>query len=36
LFVAASMLLVAWRHRSNQARGDSLHLIGVDKPSAGP
>ncbi len=36
LFVAASMLLVAWRHRSNQARGDSLHLIGIDKPSAGP
>jgi MFS family permease len=35
LFVAASMLLVAWRHRSNQARGDSLHLIGIDKPSAG-
>jgi MFS family permease len=36
LFVAASMLLVAWRHRTNQARGDSLHLIGIDKPSAGP
>ncbi|MET0346172.1 MAG: lysophospholipid transporter LplT [Casimicrobiaceae bacterium] len=31
LFVASTMLLVMWRHRSNQARGDSLHLIGVDK-----
>jgi MFS family permease len=36
LFVSASMLLVALRHRHNQARGDSLHLIGIDKPSAGP
>jgi MFS family permease len=36
LFVSGSMLLVMWRHRHNQARGDSLHLIGVDKPSAGP
>jgi len=35
-FVAASMLLVAWRHRINQARGGPLHLIGIDKPSAGP
>jgi MFS family permease len=32
LFVSGSMLLVMWRHRHNQARGDSLHLIGVDKP----
>jgi MFS family permease len=31
LFVASTMLLVMWRHRSNQARGDSLHLIGIDK-----
>jgi MFS transporter, LPLT family, lysophospholipid transporter len=31
-FVSGSMLLVMWRHRRNQARGDSLHLIGVDKP----
>jgi len=31
LFVAGTMLLVMWRHRQNQARGDSLHLIGVDK-----
>jgi MFS family permease len=35
-FVAGSMLLVAWRHRSSQARGDSLHLIGIDKPPARP
>jgi LPLT family lysophospholipid transporter-like MFS transporter len=32
LFVGGSMLLVMWRHRSNQARGDSLHLIGIEKP----
>jgi LPLT family lysophospholipid transporter-like MFS transporter len=31
LFVSGSMLLVIWRHRVNQSRGDSLHLIGVDK-----
>ena len=30
-FVSGSMLLVMWRHRRNQARGDSLHLIGVEK-----
>jgi len=30
VFVASTMLLVVWRHRHNQARGDSLHLIGVD------
>src|SRR5438094_4156369 len=28
-FVAASMLAVVWRHRYNQSRGDSLHLIGM-------
>ena len=28
-FVAASMLAVIWRHRYNQSRGDSLHLIGM-------
>jgi MFS family permease len=27
LFVAGTMLLVIWRHRHNQARADSLHLI---------
>src|SRR5213075_1244593 len=32
LFVAGTMALVMWRHRHNQARGDSLHLIGVEKP----
>jgi len=31
VFVASTMLLVVWRHRHNQARGDSLHLIGADK-----
>ena len=35
-FVSGSMLLVMWRHRHNQSRGDSLHLIGVEKPPAGP
>ena len=32
LFVGGTMLLVMWLHRQNQARGDSLHLIGVEKP----
>ncbi len=31
LFVSGSMLLVLLRHRRNQARGDLLHLIGVEK-----
>jgi MFS family permease len=35
-FVSGSMLLVMWRHRHNQARGDSLHLIGIEKPPIGP
>jgi MFS family permease len=30
-FVSASMVLVRRRHRYNQSRGDSLHLIGMDK-----
>jgi len=34
LFVTGAMLLVMWRHRQNQARGDSLHLIGVEKVHA--
>ena len=34
MFVGGAMLLVMLRHRHNQARGDSLHLIGVDKPPA--
>jgi hypothetical protein len=28
-FVALSMLAVIQRHRYNQSRGDSLHLIGM-------
>jgi hypothetical protein len=32
LFVAGTMALVMLRHRMNQAQGDSLHLIGADKP----
>jgi MFS family permease len=34
MFVGGAMLLVMLRHRHNQARGDSLHLIGADKPPA--
>jgi LPLT family lysophospholipid transporter-like MFS transporter len=29
--VTAAMLLVMWRHRQNQARSDSLYLIGLEK-----
>ncbi len=35
LFVSGAMVLVMLRHRSNQARGDSLHLIGIDRASGG-
>jgi hypothetical protein len=28
-------VLVILRHRANQARGDSLHLIGAEKPEGG-
>jgi MFS transporter, LPLT family, lysophospholipid transporter len=31
LFVSGTMGLVILRHRHNQARGDSLHLIGMEK-----
>jgi hypothetical protein len=31
IFVTGTMLLVMWRHRSNQAHGDTLHLIGLEK-----
>jgi MFS family permease len=31
-FVSASMVLVRQRHLHNQRQGDSLHLIGMDKP----
>jgi hypothetical protein len=32
LFVSGSMVLVRKRHLRNQSQGDSLHLIGMDKP----
>ncbi|HSD42240.1 MAG TPA: lysophospholipid transporter LplT [Burkholderiales bacterium] len=32
LFVSGSMMLVRKRHLYNQRQGDSLHLIGMDKP----
>jgi sugar phosphate permease len=32
-FVSGAMALVMLRHRLNQAKGDSLHLIGMDKPA---
>ncbi|MBI4291625.1 MAG: lysophospholipid transporter LplT [Betaproteobacteria bacterium] len=31
LFVSATMLMVMLRHRYNQSKGDSLHLIGMEK-----
>jgi MFS family permease len=31
MFVTGAMFLVMWRHRVNQSRGDSLHLIGLEK-----
>ncbi|NDP41970.1 MAG: lysophospholipid transporter LplT [Aromatoleum sp.] len=35
LSVSSLMALVMLRHRINQAHGDSLHLIGMDKPGGG-
>jgi MFS family permease len=35
VFVSGTMALVMLRHRMNQAHGDSLHLIGMDKPEGG-
>jgi hypothetical protein len=35
LFVTSTMLLVMWRHRTNQREFDSMHLIGIDKPTRG-
>jgi LPLT family lysophospholipid transporter-like MFS transporter len=32
LFVSSTMLLVMQKHRANQRKGDSLHLIGMEKP----
>ena len=34
LFVSTSMLMVMRLHRANQRKGDSLHLIGMEKPHA--
>ena len=34
LFVAATMVLVRRRHLYNQARADSLTVIGIDKSDA--
>jgi hypothetical protein len=36
LFVSGTMVLVLRRHRHNQREGDSLHLIGMEKPRGGP
>ncbi|HET9338320.1 MAG TPA: lysophospholipid transporter LplT [Casimicrobiaceae bacterium] len=35
VFVSATMALVMVLHRRNQIRGDSLHLIGIEKPGHG-
>ncbi|MCZ7564443.1 MAG: lysophospholipid transporter LplT [Burkholderiales bacterium] len=34
LFVSVTMVLVHHRHRYNQSQGDSLHLIGMEKPQS--
>jgi MFS family permease len=36
LFVAGTMVLVMFRHRMNQAQGDSLHLIGSEAHGGHP
>jgi MFS transporter, LPLT family, lysophospholipid transporter len=36
LFVSGSMVLVRRRHLRNQREGDSLHLIGMEKPPVRP
>jgi MFS transporter, LPLT family, lysophospholipid transporter len=33
LTVTTLMLVIMWRHRSNQREYDSMHLIGIDKPN---
>ncbi len=33
LFISLSMVLVRRRHQTNQAQGDALHMIGMDKPA---
>ncbi len=35
LFVSGAMVLVMIRHRTNQAQGDSLHLVGIDRAGGG-
>jgi hypothetical protein len=30
-FISGSMVMVIRRHNANQAKGDSLHLIGLEK-----
>jgi len=35
LFVSGTMVLVRKRHLYNQSQGDSLHLIGMEKPRTG-
>jgi MFS family permease len=32
IFVSVTMFMVVLRHRHNQSRGDTLHLIGMEKP----
>jgi hypothetical protein len=36
LFVAATMLLVMWRHRVNLASGDLMHLIAAERAEPTP
>src|SRR5690606_17246962 len=36
LFVSRTMVMVRLRHLYNQRQGDSLHLIGMEKPSHAP
>src|SRR5690606_35006859 len=36
LFVSGTMVMVRLRHLYNQRQGDSLHLIGMEKPSHAP
>jgi hypothetical protein len=35
VFVSTAMVLVMLRYRANQARSDSLHLIGIDRAGGG-
>jgi hypothetical protein len=31
-FLIVAIALICWRHHHNQSKGDSLHLIGMEKP----